>query len=50
MRVVSDILRTEWVASDFKHEFGHGYLGAGDGYISDFIATDDNETFMIYGI
>ena len=25
-----------------KHEFGHGYLKAGDGYISDFIATDDN--------
>ena len=25
-----------------KHEFGHGYLFAGDGYISDFIAEDEN--------
>ncbi len=28
--------------STLKHEFGHGYLNAGDGYISDFIATDDD--------
>ena len=28
--------------STLKHEFGHGYLNAGDGYVSDFIATDDD--------
>ena len=26
----------------FKHEFGHGYLETGDGYVSDFQRTDDD--------
>jgi hypothetical protein len=28
----------------FKHEFGHGYMETGDGYITDFTATNDDGT------
>ncbi len=36
------------VLKTLKHEFGHGYVETGDGYISDFTRTDD-EGNSLYG-